>query len=63
MVQFVPRRPDLDAPANATEHKAIRDKPWVSFPHAFPMSRTLWKIDSAGIANSVGDARPISKVA
>jgi hypothetical protein len=26
MVQVVPRRTNLDAPANATEHKAIRDK-------------------------------------
>jgi len=53
----------LDAPANATEHKAIRDKAWVSFPRLYPMSRALRKIDSAAMANSAGDARPISKVA
>jgi hypothetical protein len=61
MVQIVPRRPNLDAPANATEHKAIRVKPWVDFPPPYPMSCVQWRIDSAGMANAVGDARPISK--
>jgi len=63
MVQIVPRCPDLDAPANATEHKTIRVKLWVSFPPPYPMSRALWKIDSARMANFAGDARPISKLA
>lgn len=57
MVQIVPRRPDLDAPANATEHMAIPDKLWASFAFRYPMSRygksilPGWKILSATLAN------------
>jgi hypothetical protein len=41
MVQIVPRCPDLDAPANATEHKTICVKPWVSSPPPYPLSRAV----------------------